>query len=138
MKKILKVVLLIAILIPLTFVATGCNNNERDETAVPSAPQDVIATPENCKVKLVWSAPENDGGSPITRYQVRFAPIYSFTSVAQPTNTLWLYEDSFACTVTTYEGRPLINGQEYFFEVFAVNSKREGSVTTVMAIPQAE
>ncbi|WP_217166191.1 glycoside hydrolase domain-containing protein [Streptomyces sp. AC512_CC834] len=37
---------------------------------VPSAPDAVSATPSGTSVKVAWSAPKDDGGSPVTGYEI--------------------------------------------------------------------
>src|SRR5690606_25607316 len=41
-----------------------------EDTQRPSAPQDVIASANGRTVQVAWSAPVDDGGSPILRYEV--------------------------------------------------------------------
>ncbi len=38
------------------------------QATAPSAPQSLTATAGSLSVKLTWSAPSSDGGSPITGY----------------------------------------------------------------------
>jgi hypothetical protein len=45
-----------------------------NETTVPGIPTGLAATPGNHQVTLTWNAPSDNGGSPITGYQVQYRP----------------------------------------------------------------
>jgi titin len=78
---------------------------------VPTAPTDVAATPGNGEVELSWSAPDDDGGAPVTGYLV--TPFIG--SSAQTAVT-------FPSTATTGTITGLTNGTSYTFTVSAINS----------------
>ena len=81
----------------------------------PSAPRNLSAEGGNERVTLSWEAPANDGGSSITRYQVRYR-------VAGTENYgSWR---SVTGTSTTVTG--LDNGTSYQFQVRAVNGVSPG------------
>ena len=86
---------------------------------VPSAPQNLTATPGNRQVSLTWTAPSSDGGSPITGYQ--------------------LSTDNYATYVTVtgnaYTFVGLTNGTTLTFRVRAINSAGAGAETSVTATP---
>ena len=81
---------------------------------VPDAPTDVNATPGNASATVTWTAPTNDGGSPITGYTVTSSP-GSLTCTATTTTS---------CTV---DG--LTNGTPYTFSVTATNSAGTGAAS---------
>jgi Fibronectin type III domain len=91
----------------------------------PSSPQDVQGTPSDGGVMVSWSAPENDGGSPITRYSVSVTP----SGLSCSTSTL-------ACPITG-----LRFGVGYTFSVTATNlygtsPSSLSSVTNSKSVPE--
>ncbi len=95
--------------------------------SVPEPPLNVTATPGNSQVQLSWVAPNDDGGSPITGY-----------------NLLWgLSTDgpysSISVNGTSYLHEGLENGRTYYYKVSAINAAGEGDKTEVVsATPLAE
>ncbi len=96
---------------------------------VPSAPQNLTATPGDGRVTLNWQAPADDGGSVIHPYVYRYA---EGTSV--PIGTPWEFLDD-GLTVTIEN---LTNGTAYAFEVRAVNRMGIGDVATATTIPATQ
>jgi alpha-tubulin suppressor-like RCC1 family protein len=88
-------------------------------TTAPSAPTDVIATGGDSQVSLVWKAPEDDGGSAITDYQIEYNTGSGWIAYADGTST-----NEWA-TVTG-----LTNGTEYTFRISAVNSVGTGTASS--------
>ena len=86
-------------------------------TGRPTAPRGLSAAPGNGEVALTWSAPADDGGSAIVRYEVRHA-----AGAGVPDNTAWTPVG--LATTRTVTG--LTNGAQYSFEVRAVNGKTPG------------
>ena len=75
--------------------------------------------------RLNWNRPTNDGGSPIIRYEYRYAPV----------GEVWNdWENVGAGAVGVTVGN-LVNGLEYVFEVRAVNALGKGPVETAAATP---
>ena len=104
-------------------------------TTVPAAPSAVSASPGNADASVDWTAPTDDGGSPITGYTI--TPYAG--GVAQPST-------SFASTTTTETVSGLTNGTSYTFTVAAINLDGTGPAsapsapvtpTTVPAAPSA-
>ena len=90
---------------------------------VPGAPTNLVADGGNEQVTLSWDAPEDDGGSAITDYEVRINGRGSWISIGS--------------TGTTYTVTGLVNGQVYVFQVRAVNSNRKGRASNrVEATPE--
>ena len=83
---------------------------------VPGAPTGVKAVPGNSAATVSWTAPSNDGGSPITGYRVRALEG-------------GVYEASATCTapcgkltlLNVTDGH-LVNGTRYEFQVLATNA----------------
>ena len=101
-----------------------------NETAVvaPGAPANVTAAASDGRVTLAWTAPSEDGGTPVTSYRIRYA---AGTSV--PNNTAWTDVGmTFGTTVTG-----LANGTDYAFEVQAVNGVGAGAPAAAQATPSA-
>ncbi len=92
----------------------------------PSAPQNLSATPGDEQVTLGWSAPTNDGGADIARYEVRHA-----AGASVPGDTEW----TALGLVTTYTVSDLTNGTAYAFEVRAVSDATAGEAATTAATP---
>lgn len=82
---------------------------------VPGPPRDLNATAGNATVILTWSAPTDDGGSPITNYYI-YRGIVSGGEV---------FLDSVA-DVLTYTDTAVMNGVTYYYQVSAKNDAGEG------------
>ncbi|MDX6310528.1 MAG: phosphatidylinositol-3-phosphatase [Nocardioidaceae bacterium] len=101
---------------------------------LPGAPSGFTVTGSASANTLNWTAP-SDGGSPITGYK-----IYRGTTSGGETLL-----DSPSGTSTTYSDTTAVSGQQYFYQVSAVNAIGEGarsaeqsvggSTTTVPAAP---
>jgi hypothetical protein len=76
-------------------------------STLPGGPTNVQLTAGVGQVEVSWSAPSDDGGSPITGYTVTASPGGATCSTTGALN----------CTVTG-----LTNGQRYSFEVVATNA----------------
>lgn len=82
----------------------------------PSAPRDLVATPGDGEVALAWSAPADDGGSPVTGYHITVEPGGATTSVS-------------GATTAVVDG--LDNGTAYTFSVTAENDNGIGPAAEV-------
>ena len=90
------------------------------DPSVPGAPASLTATAGDEEVALVWSAPADDGGAPVTGYEYRYA-----AGDAVPGDTPWQSAGlNLEWTVTG-----LTNGQQYAFEVRALSRVGEGAGT---------
>jgi titin len=82
--------------------------------AVPTAPTSLSIHAGDSQVQLSWSAPDDNGGSPIRSYDVyRSTVLGSYVLVAHTTSL-------------GYSDLDLINGQRYYYAVSAVNLVGEG------------
>ena len=96
------------------------------DPSVPGAPASLTATAGDEEVELVWSAPADDGGAPVTGYEYRYA-----AGDAVPGDTPWQSAGlNLEWTVTG-----LTNGQQHAFEVRARNSVGEGAARGTLATP---
>jgi hypothetical protein len=96
------------------------------EVTPPTAPLNFTATPGNGQITLSWTAPANAGIiSPITSYEVSRNNGLSWVTVSGGANA-----ESY-----TFSG--LTNGQEYTFQVRAVNSAGNGAQASQTATPSA-
>ena len=77
-------------------------------------------------VRLIWNRPSENGGSAIIRYEYRYQAVGEEWSD-------WEHVGAGARGVTV---GGLINGQEYVFDVRAVNALGKGGVETVQATPE--
>ncbi len=92
----------------------------------PNAPTDLTAVPGNSQVQLSWTAPNDDGGSPITGYNLS----WGLTVDGPFTSTL--------VDGTSYLHEGLENERTYYYRVSAVNAIGEGDKTEVVsATPMA-
>ena len=92
----------------------------------PTAPEGLSATPGDRQAVLSWSAPENDGGSAVTDYEVRHAE-----GATVPANTAWTSVE----LVTTHTVTGLDNGELHSFEVRAVSTRGGGRAARIQATP---
>ena len=92
----------------------------------PTAPEGLSATPGDRQAVLSWSAPENDGGSAVTGYEVRHVE-----GATVPANTAW----TSVGLVTTHTVTGLDNGELHSFEVRAVSARGGGRAAQIQAAP---
>ncbi len=98
----------------------------QSEPGPPGALQNVSATVDNGGVVLRWSAPADNGGSTILRYEVRSAE-----GASVPEGTPWIRTGTF----TSFAFPQLTNGTRYSFEVRAVNAQGAGPAAQLQATP---
>ena len=92
----------------------------------PGAPASLTATAGEGEVALAWSAPADDGGTPVTGYEYRHA-----AGETVPTGTPWHEaEGDRAATVIGLE-----NETRYAFEVRARNRVGPGEASRATALP---
>ena len=96
---------------------------------VPSAPQNLAATPGDAEVTLAWQAPGDNGGLAVIGFQYRYAE-----GASVPEETAW----TSAGTNLTVTVGSLANGIAHSFEVRAVNAKGDGPAARVQATPEAD
>lgn len=89
---------------------------EIPEFTLPSAPRDLVATYADGKVKLAWSTPMSDGGTPITGYAVMRG--------TDPGNMTQL---KVLGVVLEYSDGSVVKDTTYYYSVVAVNSVGEGA-----------
>ncbi len=87
----------------------------------PSAPTDLTLVAGNGQIIATWTAPTDDGGSPITGYELQYR-----TSSPQGQWTTSSSADSDV-TDTSHTITGLTNGTEYEVQVYAVNSAGNGT-----------
>jgi fibronectin type 3 domain-containing protein len=87
----------------------------------PDPPVGLIATPSNAQVTLIWGAPPDFGGSPITNYKI----YRGSTSEGEKLLTT-------LTNVLTYTDSGLTNGEEYWYKVSAVNAIGEGALSNAV------
>ena len=93
---------------------------------IPAEPQGLSALPRDTQVVLQWSAPSNNGGSAVLRYEVRHA-----VGASVPEGTAWT--DAGLTTARTFSR--LANGTVHSFEVRAVNKYGPGPAAPAQATP---
>lgn len=93
----------------------------------PGAISALKATGGNTKATLTWTAPADNGGSPLTNYEIM---------VAERIGSAWSSYKPFArsnSTATTAVVTGLTNGRQHLFVVRAVNAKGVSAWTTLSA-----
>jgi len=96
-----------------------------DLLIVPTGPNGLKASSGNGFVNLSWSAPDYDGGTPITNYCIYRGPNSTSTEALSTIGNILFFNDT---SVT--------NGQTYFYNLTAQNGVGEGpSSTMVNATP---
>ena len=87
---------------------------------VPGAPAGLTPTPGDAQVRLTWTPPASNGGSPVTSYKVYQGTTANFTA-KDPVTTV---------TGTSVPLTHLVNGTTYYFRVTAVNKVGEGQASS--------
>jgi len=105
------------------FVESYSKKDPPVEVTVPQAPRNVTVTPGNGQVTLRWDAPSDNGGSPITGYQV-------LGGIA----TSWAY---LGPNVYSHTFTGLTNGTAYSFRVAAYNTRGASAHVVLTATPVA-
>ena len=117
--------------------SVGSKPNEEPEeplevrVAPPGAPEPISsiglgASPGSGSMRLSWNLPSDDGGSAIIRYEVRY----------QAVGEAWGKWENVGAGTRGVTVENLINGNEYIFEVRAVNALGKGGAETVQATPE--
>jgi PKD repeat protein len=88
----------------------------------PGPPTGLTATPGNGQVALSWTPPANNGGVAISGYKV-----YRGTTSGGETPVTTGGCSAVGGTTTSCTDTGLTNGQQYFYEVSAVNAIGEGN-----------
>jgi predicted phage tail protein len=105
----------------ISAAGTGAPSNEvtatpEPATTLPCAPRSLKATAGTGQAALAWTAPEWDGGSAITGYNVYRGTALGHES-ATPVNT-----SPLPATARSYTVTGLSNGTRYYFTVKAINA----------------
>lgn len=106
----------------LNAIGEGARSPEVQGTTsvqVPSSPQSLQASALDGKVRLDWTAPETDGGTPIQTYQV-----YRAIGLGQ------MELVAAIAPAQSYEDLGLTNGVTYRYQVSAANSAGESALST--------
>ena len=92
---------------------------------VPISEIGLTASGGDRAVRLNWNRPSDDGGSPIIRYEYRYAAV----------GEEWSDWQNVAATAVGVTVGNLVNGREYAFGMRAVNALGKGPVETARATP---
>ncbi len=93
------------------FVACGNTLHAIGGFDIPNPPANVIAEGNASKITLSWSMPTDNGGKPITSYNV-------YRSVENNNNYELLTSD---VTDTSYVDTNVVNGIKYYYKITAIN-----------------
>lgn len=101
--------------------------------APPGAPFIVRTIPENTAIQIEWNGPSNDGGSPVTGYNLFIAPEVSPGTCPQswyfPSNAGTGFQVATNVPGSTYTFTGLTNGTTYCIGVEAVNAIGAGPLS---------
>ncbi|MDD1772860.1 MAG: leucine-rich repeat protein [Methanomassiliicoccales archaeon] len=92
-------------------------------STVPGTPEDLDPVAGNAQVILTWTAPTNNGGSPITGYKLY-----------RSTTSNGTYQLISSPSVLIYTDTGLTNGQTYWYKISAVNAVGEGENSSTASI----
>ncbi len=104
---------------------TKCAVFQGTLASAPGPLLDLQAVASDSKVTLTWTAPSDNGGSPVTGYIVYRSVASGEENVLQPV------------TATTYLDLNLVNGVTYYYQVSAVNAVGEGQPSSEVACTPA-
>jgi len=94
-------------------------------TTIPTAPQNLTATPGDTTVNLTWLAPLTNGGKPVTNYKIYRGTTPGGETLLTTISTMYYYNDT-----------GLLRDQTYYYRVSAVNANGESPLSNeVSAIP---
>ena len=98
---------------------------KRQKDGVPYWPRNLTAVEETAgEVTLTWTAPEDDGGYPITRYKI-------YRGHWTPERVIEVLVEDTAATSTTYVDTTVEERTWYTYWVSAINSAGEGDATNL-------
>ena len=118
--------------------ASGSTDATPTPFTTPSAPPNLTLTPGNEFVDLDWSAPTDNGGTPITGYEWTTAHPFGGFHAADGWEDTGSLETNFRATRRTNNAEtPFVNGTEECFGVRAVNSEGFGSTTSTLCATPA-
>jgi len=98
--------------------------NYASAATVPDPPSGATATAISpTQINIFWSAPQNDGGSPITRYKIESKVGSGSYSILVPSTA-----------ATSYSHTGLTTGQSYSYKIYAVNSAGTSASSTELTV----
>lgn len=105
--------------VPAAVTGTASSSFTALAATVPGQPNAPTATAGAQQVSLSWTAPNSDGGAPITGYRIDISSNNGASYTTQVANT--------GSTATTATISNLIVGTSYLFKVFAINGRGTGT-----------
>ena len=108
-------------------VDIGAIEFKLDPMKLPGAPKDLEVSAADTKVKLKWSPPVKDGGSPVEYYR-----IYRGSSPDE----LELHNELE--NVTSYSDTTVTNDETYYYRMTALNTIGEGDSTGIVNVTPYE
>jgi|LGVE01.1.fsa_nt_gb hypothetical protein len=97
------------------------------DTTVPSAPQDLEATPGDGHVSLEWLPAREDGGKTITNYNLYRGTVQGEETLLRPVGNVLSYTDD-----------DVFNDQTYYYQVSAENSAGDGERSKEISVTQTD
>ena len=115
------------------FVSRSSASAMIDDDEGPSAPTITALTPEDGILTVTWTAPPDDGGAPVTAYDIRHRPMPS-----APRGQIWTRIDSATTGALEHDITGLTNRVEYDIQLRAANGNGDGAWSeTATGVPRA-
>lgn len=115
------------------FVSRSSASAMIDDDEGPSAPTITALTPEDGILTVTWTAPPDDGGAPVTAYDIRHRPTPS-----APRGQIWTRIDSATTGALEHDITGLTNRVEYDIQLRAANGNGDGAWSeTATGVPRA-
>ena len=107
----------------LRITIEGTVDDDESVDTVPGVPTDLSSTGRDTRINLSWTAPGDDGGSPITGYKIEVSPDGNADWTELVANT--------GNTTTTYAHIGLAVGTTRHYRVSAINSVGAGDPSNI-------
>lgn len=102
---------------------------------VPNAPTGLTGTPGDGQIELSWTAPADNGGTPVTGYRVEYSLSLPFDSMGPPAEGTCGMMSTGSSTATSCTATGLDNGTAHYFRVLAFDADWDSSAYSSVAGP---
>lgn len=101
----------------------------------PNAPTGLTGTPGDGQIELSWTAPADNGGTPVNGYRVEISESSPFASLGPPNDGTCGMGSTATSTATSCTATGLDNGTAYYFRVLAFDGDWDTSAYSSVAGP---